>query len=195
MTVPKLSKPRKKPVIKRAPITKDWIPYREPPAAPRINVVVPPVPTPPPPPVKTFLVEPDPLSADPRMGLLFIYACTRIRDFSVAHPSEVPAELFTRNVVARLAGKDPTIRCVMVMTEAGDVVGHVLATIEGVMEARWVHCWQAQVDVAHTTALQDALRMGEEWGKSQGAKQLLMATYKTRGSGGINTGLTWFDTL
>ena len=177
MTVPKLSKPRKKPVIKRAPVTKDWIPYREPPAAPRINAVVPPVPTPPPPPVKTFLVEPDPLADDPRLGLLYIYACNRIRDFAIAHPSEVPAPLFTRTMITRLAGKDPTIRCLMVMTEDGEVVGHVLATIEGGPDARWVYCWQAQVDTAHTTALADALDVGRAWGKEQGATNIVMATF------------------
>lgn len=144
-------------------------------AASRINDVQAPLVVPSPP-VKNLLLEPDVFSNDPRLGLLFVYMAQRILEFAKGYPSEVPPEKFAETMVARLVMKDPQVKCVLIVTEQGQVIGHLLATIEGNMDSKWVFCWQAQVDEPHTGSLDQAMEMGIQWGKQHGCTSILMAT-------------------
>lgn len=120
------------------------------------------------------LMEPDLL--DQQYGLAFLAAADRIMAFARQTAQESNPESFIRNVLARLCVKDPKIKLILAIID-GEIVGHILATIETDGTSTWAFCWQAQVDPKGTGTLQYMMDAGIEWAKQHGATSILMATH------------------
>lgn len=125
--------------------------------------------------VNAVIVEPDPL--DGKLGVWYVAAAQRVLTFARQYPQEVNSETFTRSALARVVAKDPGVKLLVALdADTGEIVGHVLAMIEGTIQDKWVFCYQAQVDARGGGVLQQLIDAATPWGKAQGATSLLMAT-------------------
>lgn len=121
-------------------------------------------------------LEPDPLH--PALAVSFVLAAKRVLDFASDHPSEIAPEPFVRGTMARVCVQDPNVKLILAVDSGtGEVLAHLLATIESNGVDTWVFCWQAQVEQGATGVLQQLIEYATPWAKSRGANRVLMATH------------------
>lgn len=121
-------------------------------------------------------LEPDPLH--PTLAVSYVLGAQRVLDFTQRYPTEVSPESFTRGAMARVCMQDPHIKLILVVeSNTGEVLGHLLATIETNGTDTWVFCWQVEVDQRATGIVQQLIDYATPWARSRGATSVLMATH------------------
>lgn len=123
--------------------------------------------------VLVVLVDP----YDPVTGLLVPAVAQRILAFSREHFCELDPEMYARNIMGRLWARDPRVAVgALVEAATSKVVGHAVATIEEDGRNRWVFISQCKADGNVGDAVKRAILLADQWGRAQGATQMVMST-------------------
>lgn len=121
-----------------------------------------------------------PLDALDKTGFLIPFVVERISEFARQHMDEVDPDTWTRTIITRLAGGDPSLLVLAMVGAKGDVVGHGVATIETFGPSRWVFISQCRVEPgegsADPTVVKRAIEHVDTWAKAQSVTQMLMAS-------------------
>ena len=117
---------------------------------------------------------------DPRCWGLMPWVFARVYKFTESHDTVVTPQEMCELVQNAFIADSPFLALWVVVSEQGDIVGHMLATAEpwGAEVLRYIMIRQAQVDpkvdIREQTA--EAFQLCREWAKSLGVNKLTMLT-------------------
>lgn len=109
---------------------------------------------------EAFVLAADPYN--PQHGLLFPLVGQRLDSMAQAYPNEMDHPLFIRQALARVYAGDKSVRLLIALAPDGQLVGHVLVSVERHGEKEWVYVWQCEVDKGYEAVPQFIAHL-REW--------------------------------
>lgn len=112
------------------------------------------------------------------VGRLLIPQLTqRIEKYASEYQPEADPHEYAGTVIAKLYVNDPSLVILGIIDDdKATLVGHVVASVEGFGNRRWVYVPQIRADKDVGNARFEALNMVTAWAKSLSINQILLAT-------------------
>ena len=132
----------------------------------------------------------------PVIGRVVPYVIQRVIEYGKTASPELPEHLTASQVLMALAKRDPTVMVLAFVDKTNwQVVGHLVATLDGTQDKKYVSIVQYRADGNIGEAGKKAVQQVEDWARGVGAENIVLIAAGNQGDRWKERGFTPIRTV